>query len=213
MRILVFLFTASLIFACGSPSSNTAPAAPAQAGTGSLEGFNISEISGTNLSTAVRTDDSNNILEEGNTLNGKKEGAWMTYYSSNRDKGKIKTLTNYHNGVKNGIDLTFAKNGTIETKSTFANGNLNGAYAKFKSSRKLEEATYSNGQLTGVYRTFYNTGKLQQESHYSNGKKHGKSTYYNQEEEITMEYEYKNGEQVSGGKVDPPRPTKAAEEK
>ena len=199
------------MLSCGSGGSNPSPSAAPEAGTGNFEGFDISALSGSDLSTAVRKDAEGNVLEEGNIVNNQKEGAWLSYYSSNRDKGKIQTLTNYHKGVKNGIDLTFAKNGTIETKATYANGQLNGAYAKFKSSRKLEQATYINGQLDGVYKTFYQTGKIQQESHYKNGKKHGMSTYYNQDEAITMEYEYKDGSQVSGGKVDPPRPTKTEE--
>ncbi len=214
MKNLYFLFIGLLIFSCGSGetnSSNNAP--PAAAGAGDFEGFEITAIDGSSLSSATKKDPGGATLEEGNVMNDQKEGAWVTYFTANRDKGKIKSLTNFHKGIKNGIELTFAKNGTIETKTTYANGQKHGAFGKYKSSRKLEESNFNNGQLHGVYKTFYQTGKLQQEANYKNGKKHGKSTYYNQEEEITMEYEYKNGEQVSGGKVDPPRPTKPAEDK
>lgn len=211
MRILLFLLAIALFNSCGSGSSETKSEAPAEAGVGDFSGFEVLAIDGTSLTKAVKKDADGNILEEGNILNDQKEGAWISYYNSKRDIGKMKTLTNYHKGVKNGIDLTFAKNGTIETKTSYANNKKHGIASKHKSSRKLEEANFTNGQLDGVFRTFYQSGKLQQESHYKNGKKHGKSIYLNQDEAITMEYEYKDGEQVSGGKVNPPRPANTEE--
>jgi len=201
-QFLLYTLFLAIIFSCGgSASTETAtPTAPAAQGTGDLADFDIFDVPGSSLKRAEKRDTENNLTEEGNLVNGKKEGAWVSYYDG-RNQGKVKTITNFYNGVKNGIALTFAKNGTVETKSRYLNGKLNGEYSKYKSSRVLESTTYKNGEIDGVYKTFYTNGKIQQEAEFKNGKKDGTSTYYNENEQVTMKYEYKDGKQVSGGKV------------
>ncbi len=202
-QFLLFTLFLSIILSCGgSASTETAAPDPGTQGSGDLSGFKIIDVPGSNLQRAEKIDNENNLAEEGNLSDGKREGAWVTYYNG-RDQGKIKKITNYYNDVKNGIQLTFAKNGTIETKSRFINNKLNGEYAKYKSSRMLESTNYLDGKIDGVYKTFYTNGKIQQEAEFKNGQKHGTSTYYNEAEQVTMKYEYKDGKQVSGGKVDP----------
>lgn len=201
-QFLLYTLFLAIIFSCGGSATTEPTPAPAEQGTGALADFDIFDVPGSDLKRAENNDSENNLSEEGNLVNGKKEGAWVKYYDG-RNQGKVKTIDNYYKGVKNGISLTFAKNGTVETKSRYMNGKLNGKYSKYKSSRVLESTTYKDGKIDGVYKTFYTNGKIQQEAEFKNGQKHGTSTYYNENEEVTMRYEYKDGKQVSGGKVDP----------
>ena len=70
-----------------------------------------------------------------------------------------------------------------------------------------EEATYKDGELHGMYRVYYKRdGKLQSEAEYKNGVQDGVYRFFNEEGAITLEYQFKNGEKVSGGIVNPDQP-------
>jgi len=184
----------------GSTSSAPAPTA----GTGDFSGFNITPFSNANgLELAKAYDDkTGSITSEGPISGGQRDGTWIKYHTG-RDTGKIKSVTNYHNGQKTGVELEFATNGSVNKRVDYDGGVIHGVYAEYKYNRPLKYAEYTQGKLNGVYKTFYNNGKLQQMTKYKNDKKEGVSVFYNEEEQIIMEYNYKNGEQVSGGKVTP----------
>lgn len=191
----------ALLFNCGG-GANSAPTPTA--GTGDFSGFNITPFSNANgleLAKAYN-DKTGSITSEGPIAGGMREGTWITYHTG-RDTGKIKTITNYYKGQKTGIELELATNGSVNKRVDFDGGVINGIYAEYKYNRPLKYAEYTQGKLDGVYKTFYSNGKLQQMTEYKDDKKEGKSVFYNEEEQIIMEYVYKNGDQVSGGKVTP----------
>jgi antitoxin component YwqK of YwqJK toxin-antitoxin module len=55
---------------------------------------------------------------------------------------------------------------------------------------------YVSGKLEGTVRIFYENSKLMEESLYKNGLRDGVSKWYDQEGNLTIQYEYKNGELV-----------------
>lgn len=202
--ILGFIGLLGLMMSCGG-SGNSGSSASSTAGTKDFSGYSITDYKGGNgykLAKAHHPKDGF-ITSEGPLKNNMREGTWMTYHTG-RDTGKIKTVTNYHNDVKTGVALEFATNGSLAKRVDYDNDVIHGVYAEYKYNRPLKYAEYQEGKLNGVYKTFYSNGKLQQKSNYRNDKKNGKSLFYNEEEQLIMEYEYKNGEKVSGGKVTPP---------
>jgi len=53
--------------------------------------------------------------------------------------------------------------------------------------------------MEGTFKQFYNSNKIKLEAQYKEGKQHGSYKYYDEDGNIMMEYEYANGEKVSGG--------------
>lgn len=179
------------LFACGS--GGTASNAPS---TVDLTGFTQVNIAGGGIK-AVKKNAAGKVIEEGILINGKKNGAWMTYFEDKDDR--IKTLANYVNNELNGQYLTFSNRGQIETATNYLNGAYDGVYAKYRFGNLEETATYANGQMTGTFKQYYNNNKIKLEAQYKDGKQHGSYKYYDEEGKVMMEYEYKNGEKVSGG--------------
>ena len=48
---------------------------------------------------------------------------------------------------------------------------------------------------------YYSNGKVREEIDYQEGLQHGKYNHYNEDQKLDMQYEYKDGEKVSGGMV------------
>ena len=53
-----------------------------------------------------------NLLEEGIIYSGRKEGIWRTYF----DNKILSGITEYQNGRRNGIALTFASDASVLTE-------------------------------------------------------------------------------------------------
>lgn len=192
-----------LLMSCGGGSADNAGSG-ANDGTKDFSGYTLMDYSADGYQNAKKYHPKDGfILSEGPLYNNMREGAWMSYHAG-RDSGKIKTVTNYHQDVKTGVELEFATSGNLSKRVDYDNGQMHGIYAEYKYNRPLKYAEYTKGQLDGAYRTFYSNGKLQQYSAYKDGKKNGKSIFYNEEEQVIMEYVYENDEKISGGTVTPP---------
>lgn len=187
-----YLFILCLIAACGGTNSSSAPVAS----TVDLTGFEQINVGGGAVK-AIKKDAGGVIIEEGILINGMKNGSWITYHPDQTDR--IKSLANYVNNSLSGQYFTFSKRGQIETQTSYANGQYDGIYTKFRFGNIEETATYVNGQMDGTFKQFYNNNKLKLEAQYKDGKQHGSYKYYDEEGNILMEYEYANGEKVSGG--------------
>jgi antitoxin component YwqK of YwqJK toxin-antitoxin module len=55
--------------------------------------------------------------------------------------------------------------------------------------------------MEGVLYEYHRTGNVKKEVHYKNGLQHGLFRYYDPDGNLTLEYEYRDGEKVSGGIV------------
>jgi len=188
---ICYLSMVCLIAACGGTGGGSS--APS---TVNLTGFEQIDLGGGALK-AIKKNGAGKIIEEGILINGKKNGAWMTYHEDKDDR--IKTLANYVNDNLNGQYLTFSNRGQIETQTSYVNGQYDGVYTKYRFGNIEETAPYRNGQMEGTFKQFYNNNKLKLEAQYQNGKQHGSYKYYDEEGNVMMEYEYANGEKVSGG--------------
>ncbi len=193
MRLILFLLTGcTIFFACGGGSTTGAVA--------NLEGYTTESISGSNVTRAYKSDADGNLLEEGYISNGKRNGVWTTYWDGDH-VGKIKTITSYSDGMLNGPYLELTNRSQIETEVYYKKNEYHGPFSKYKFGRLEKRQEYKDNMLDGLTVEYNNKGDVQREINYKEGKQHGTMKYYNDEGEVTVEYEYKNGEKVSGGMV------------
>lgn len=183
----------AVLYSCGNAGGNSGGAVH------SMTGMKTEKV-GANVTRAYKKDAEGNMVEEGYLTDGVRNGMWIKYQTG-RDVGKIKSVASYSNGYLNGPYLEFNNRLQVDAEITYANNVYNGKVAKYKFGRPEEIKTYKNNVLDGPSMDYFGDGKIQLEMNYKDGKQHGTMTWYNEEGTKTMEYEYKNGEKVSGGIV------------
>lgn len=200
--LLAILFMVGFTMACDSDATSN------QVATEPMEEFDpnayiLSEVPGTDYQKAVRKAADGSTLEEGFIRNGEKTGTWVTYHPNSIVP---KTVVSYLNGKYNGIYMEFNDRGYLELQAAYHNNLLDGPWAKYRFGRPTNEAEYKDGKLNGVYREYVmNTGKLQKEITYKDGVMNGPYRFYNEKGEVTLEYDYENGERIAGGITHPGR--------
>ena len=164
-------------------------------GTGEFEGFTLTNYPQGGIQKAVKVDKTGAIILEGDVVDGKREGAWISYQGGTK-KDSPMGIINYHKGIKNGLSVIFDNIGRFTLKEYYSNGHLEGRRVKQKFGKAIEESHYKNGILDGPFNTYYDTGSLKIKGFYENGKKEGNMIYYNLNGDVIMAYKYKNGEIV-----------------
>ncbi len=189
-KIIIAFFIC--IFLCACNNSQTGP-------TYDLKGYQT-ESAGNGLEFAEYKDQDGNLLVKGQLVNGVRNGTWVTYHD---DSNKIKKITTYIQGLKNGIEITMNDRGQIESREEFKNDILHGLKATYSLGHPIEEMSYKNGQFDGPF-AIYSNRKVQRKGFFKNGKQHGTLEYFNDKGDVTLRYVYKEGEKISGGMVTPP---------
>lgn len=169
----------------------------ASVGNVDLLGFTKVSIPGSDVTLVTKKDQEGKMLEQGFIRNGQKNGSWTIFH----DNESIKSITNFINGVLNGAYLEFNKRGQLEKRVEYLDNQFDGLYSEYKYGRPLKEITYENGVQQGPFRIWNDMGKLTQRGQNKNGKLNGTLQYFNDDEELIMQYEYKEGEVESGGMV------------
>jgi len=183
MRVIFLLATLFTLAACQS-------------------GGDQSESSGDWSSLDIKVDKNNNDqkVSEGYTdASGRKQGPMVEYHPR---KGLVKSITYYTNGKKNGPYIEVSESGSVQEKSWYVNDELQGERIKFNRTRVKEESFYVDNTLHGKRSLYYDNGKIQEEGNFVNGKRDGIVRWYNQEEQITIQTEYDNGEVVRQVPID-----------
>ena len=177
--------------------SSASPSAVA-AGPVDANGYTVLEIDGTPIKKLEKYNESNILIESGETLNDLKTGTWTTFHSD----GRVKSISSYIAGKLDGVQINLSDRGHVELQAMYKDGLLDGNWTSYQNgSRKLEERFYIMGKLNGVNKHYSKTGKLQKEIGFKDDLQHGVFKYYDDEGNVTLEYEYKDGEKVSGGIV------------
>jgi antitoxin component YwqK of YwqJK toxin-antitoxin module len=197
MKLIWFattILSAVFLAACTEPEQTPAP--PAE-----LEGFALEELPGQTARLAKRLDENGNLLEIGPLENNQKTGTWVEY---DAEKGLPIKVVSYWNGLYNGAYLELNTRGQVELKAHYRNNKLHGPWTKYRFGGRVEaEANYVDGKLDGLYREYYAKGnKVKEEVTYRTGIKDGPYRYYNEDGELALEYEYRDGEKVSGGLIE-----------
>lgn len=140
------------------------------------------------------------LLYEGQFKNDVPYGTF-TYYHPN---GKVKSITEFQQGVhqvkttifhenghkasegvfidqqKNGVWKYYTNTDTLITIEQYDHGKRVGLWQIFspESGVLLEESNYLNDKLNGIHRTYYTDGEVSLEENFLNGKQNGKCTSY-----------------------------------
>lgn len=186
MRVFVLLFAGFALFACGKKESG-----PIINQLGYPPGALIMPYEDLPGRERIVMMDGDQIISEGDYLNGLPEGVWAEY---SKETGMVLNITNYVQGQKQGPAMTFHDTrGYILTRAFYNQGVLEGQYITFDSRRKVEEKRYSAGVLNGTARKFYRSGQLLEESNYIDGQIHGTAKWFDEEGNLTIQYEYDRG--------------------
>jgi len=196
----LFAIISLTVLSCGEKKS--APTV----GSGDWSGFEVHAVEGSESNLLTRDDENGFPAEEGYTLNGVKDGLWLTYHPARianvRGETRIQTLNTYQNGRIEGVSMEFDQRGQIIKKAYYRNGELDGPFVTYKFGRPLEIIPYDAGEINGKVVKYYPGGKVREEIEYKNGVQDGKYNHYNEDQKLDMQYEYKNGEKISGGIVE-----------
>ncbi len=193
LPLFLLLGIALLTFACNS-GSNGVSSVDTQFDT---TGYTTTDL-GAGITHLIKKDGGGNPIEEGYLQYGVKSGVWTTYHP---DGIQIKSLTSYLDGRLTGPSIVLDTRSQMESLKTYGNNQLNGLSATFKYGKVVTELPYNKGQIDGVFKEYLN-GKLQRKIDYVNGKKNGLLTYYDENGNKTVEYQYKNDEKVGGGMIE-----------
>jgi antitoxin component YwqK of YwqJK toxin-antitoxin module len=162
------------------------------------EGYTVIERKDTPVKKLEKHAENNRLIESGQTLDGLKTGAWTSYYPD----GRIKSISSYLAGKLDGVQIDFTDKGRVELQAFYIDGLLHGNWATYSNgSRKKEERAYNMGKMDGMNRHYSRTGKLQKVIGFKNDVQHGIFKQYDEDGNVILEYEYKNGEKISGGIV------------
>ncbi len=189
MRILV-LFTLLLgMMACGGGGGT----GPQQ----STAGYDIEDC-GNGVKSLTKKDADGNMIEQGYILNGTRNGVWKTYFTGEY-AGRVKTITSYVNGALNGPHFEISQRGYVDAESNYKANEYHGRAVSYKFGKPIEIRTYKENVLHGPSEEHYSRGGMKKLINFKDGKQHGQMIWYDEDGNITMEYEYNEGEKVSGG--------------
>lgn len=188
---LLYFGIAALVVSCSSGTGSTSGA------NTNTDGFTELAVPGSNATLVAKKTKGGIMLEQGVIRNGKKDGPWTIFH----DNESIKSVSSYVNGNLNGAYLEFNNRGQLEKRVEYLDNQFHGLYGEYKYGRPLREITYDMGVQNGPFRTWNDSGKITQMGSNKNGKLDGTLQYFDENQNLIMKYEYKNGEQVSGGLV------------
>ncbi len=115
----------------------------------------------------ISTYDSGNLSQQGEIVNGKRHGTWMTYYD---DPAIKSTEINYKNGVLDGDYMGYAYDGSMYV-----------------------EGEYKDDLQVGLWKWYYLGGTPESEVNFIKGEKDGVQTFYNESGIEVKQEIYKNG--------------------
>ena len=195
--MLLMLSLMTLIYTSCKKETAAAPAAEA---SGDLAGLQMEDIPGSNIKYARQFTSEGVLQIEGFVENGKKTGMWIEY----TPEGDIVLINHYVNGQLEGTAMRMSFRNQVDLRLNNKHGKLDGPWTAYKFGKVVETRNYKDDKLDGVTRTYDDrTFKLKQEVQYKNGVQDGYFRYYDEDGNVTLEYQYKNGEKVSGGIVEP----------
>lgn len=137
--------------------------------------------------------DGENILYEGQFVEGIKHGTWTLRYP----EGKTKAVIKYNYNRPNGKWTYFFEDGTSEGYEEFKNGVLHGKVVTYTSEGKLKNRmSYENGLLSGSGVILYDNGKIETETSFLLGKINGTIKIYSELGIILLDGKYKSNKRT-----------------
>jgi antitoxin component YwqK of YwqJK toxin-antitoxin module len=138
------------------------------------------------------TDDQ--LVEEGQYINNRKEGIWKAYHNN----GKLKSEITYVSGRPNGFSKFYYKSGLPNEEGTWVNGKWDGNYKFYYENGQLSyDWNYVNGKREGVQLYLHENGNKMYEGAWKDGQENGELKEYNRDGQLIAIKVFK-----PGGKMD-----------
>ncbi len=153
------------------------------------------------------------VVEEGNYENSRKQGLWKNFFPS----GKVKSEIAYVNSRPNGTYKTYFENGQVEEEGSWENNRNTGGFKRYHENGQAAQDFVFNdsGKRDGKQKYFYENGQLMIEADIAAGKEKFVKEYY-EDGSIKAEKSFIDGElDVANTKVyeaKTPNKNKEAEE-
>lgn len=129
-----------------------------------------------NSAYTIFFDENKNKISEGKVLNKIYEGLWIYYHKATNI---VMTSENYKNGKLEGTKTINYPSGKVAEISNYKNGVRNGVYKKFtENGIELEDSFYSNGELDGISTFKAPDGLVVAKGSFKQGKKVGVWLFY-----------------------------------
>lgn len=132
------------------------------------------------------------IVEEGNYIDNKREGIWKKYYPT----GVLKSEITYFNNYPKGAYKVYYPNGQLEEESIWMYNKNKGSFRRYHENGKIaQEFNFGeNGKRNGVQKYYYPNGKPQMTVEVKNGVANGLLVRYNPDGTRQEEQMFVNGE-------------------
>ena len=200
LSILLTMSIMTLSISSCKEGEKKAAEAPVEEKKGELAGMVKETIPGSVLQYARQMTPHGTIQIEGFVDGDKKVGQWIEY----TQEGDIALVNNYVNGLLEGTAIRMTYRNQVDLRVNYKQGMMDGSWTAYKFGKVIEQRFYKADKLEGVAQTYdERTFKLKQEVVYKDGVLDGYFRYYDEEGNKTLEYQYKNGEKVSGGIIEP----------
>jgi antitoxin component YwqK of YwqJK toxin-antitoxin module len=179
----VFLLAAMLLYAVVAISGNVYTETVGEKDVHnnndtSSEQYHMSKVNGewvSNGSFASFYDDGAK-KEEGLYVNGRKEGAWLTFFPN----GNISTKIMYHEGYKNGSYEEHFEDGKLKFIGSYQVNKAEGRWTRYFSDQNVQIIdTFSNDMANGIHQSFFENGNLESQGRLVNNVRVGEWIYNN----------------------------------
>lgn len=131
------------------------------------------------------------IKKEGNFVNGKKDGRWITYYNS----GQLAIVENYKNGILEGQYMEYNVDGQLIVEVMYQDNFPNGPFRRYSIANILgEQGEFNKGRKTGKWIAYFpGTRIIESEKSYdANGSKMGEWKFYYENKRLARVEKYEN---------------------
>jgi antitoxin component YwqK of YwqJK toxin-antitoxin module len=103
----------------------------------------------------------------------------------------------FKEGKRDGMWISFWKNGNVENEGVFKEGKKHGLFESFFENGQLKsKINYQMGEYNGSWEWFYPNGQIEQKGMFKNGKEEGRWEFYHENGQHKWVYHnYKNGKE------------------
>lgn len=130
---------------------------------------------------------------EGQYVNGKKDGVWITYF--NVRPAAIAIKETYKNGFLEGPYMEYDYDGTMMVEINYVNGKPDGSFKRFANNKMIwQEGQFDKGRKVGKWLSYFpGTKTLESEEYYDDrGNKTGEWKYYYENKRTARIEKYEN---------------------
>ncbi|MCA8910405.1 MAG: hypothetical protein KDB82_01775 [Planctomycetes bacterium] len=138
------------------------------------------------------------VVEKYKTVDGKKEGAYQSFY----DDGAKRSVGSHLHDRRNGAWVDYHSNGNKSFEANYNKGDLTGAASEYYANGQVSRTTtFTNGYAKGSYTTYHENGQVASKGEVSSSEKNGLDhvtregawKWYYQDGVLQWETDYKDG--------------------